>query len=127
MFYERLEKICLRNGITVSALVKALGLSTSKVTAWKKGSVPKGEVLVKIADYFGLSLDYILCRTDDIVEVNSHNTISGNNNIVGNGNTIGERLSAQENALLEIFKKMDVIKQSQLLAYAAELEKKRRL
>lgn len=121
MFYERLDAICARKGITVSSLVKALGLSTSKVTAWKNGSVPKGEILVKIADYFDLPLDYILCRTDTITETNSHNTISGNNNIIGNGNSIGEKLSEQEAALINIFKKLDVVKQAQLLTYAAEL------
>ena len=56
MFFERLETICSRKGITVSSLVKALGLSTSKVTAWKNGTVPKGDILVKIADYFAVRL-----------------------------------------------------------------------
>lgn len=123
MFYERLNEMCSRKGIAVSSLVKALGLSTSKVTAWKNGTVPKGETLVKIADYFDLPIDYLLGRTNTITETNSHNTISGNNNIVGNGNTVGEQLSDQEKALLDIFKKINVVKQAQLLAYAAELEK----
>jgi len=123
MFYERLDAICSRKGMTVSALVKSLGLSTSKVTAWKNGTVPKGETLVKIADYLDLPLDYILGRTDTITEVNSHNTISGNNNIIGNGNSIGETLSEHEAALIDIFKKLNVVKQAQLIAYAAELEK----
>lgn len=123
MFYERLEAICSRNGITVSSLVKALGLSTSKVTAWKSGSVPKGETLVKIADYFNVSVDYLLGRADTTREINSHNTIRGNNNIIGNGNNICEKPSEQETALLNIFKKLDVIRQAQLLSYAAELEK----
>lgn len=123
MFYERLESMCSRKGITVSSLVKALGLSTSKVTAWKNGSVPKGEILVKIADYLDVTVDYILGRTDTTTEINSHNTISGNNNIIGNGNRIGEKLTEQEIALIDIFGKLDVIKQAQLLSYAAELSK----
>lgn len=123
MFYERLENLCVKNGITVSSLVKALGLSTSKVTAWKNGTVPKGEILVMIADYLDVSVDYLLGRTDMITEINSHNTISGNNNIIGSGNSVGEKLSEQEAALLEIFRKVDVIKRAQLLAYAAEFSK----
>ncbi len=65
MFYERLEELCSKKSITVSSLVKELGLSTSKVTAWKNGTVPKGAILVKIADYFGVPLDYLMGRTDD--------------------------------------------------------------
>lgn len=55
--------------------------------------------------------------------INSHNTISRNNHVIGNGNIIGDKLTEQETALLDIFKKLDVIKQAQLLACVAELEK----
>lgn len=48
----------------VSTVLKALELSTSKMTAWKKGSVPSGDILVKLADYFDVSVDYLLERTD---------------------------------------------------------------
>ncbi len=65
MFYERLEELCSKNTITISTLVKELGLSTSKVTAWKNGTIPKGSTLVEIADYFGVPLDYLMGRTDD--------------------------------------------------------------
>ena len=128
MFYERLKTICLRNGITVSSLVKALGLSTSKVTAWKNGSVPKGENLVKIADYFDCSVDYLLGR-----QTGNHFNIknTGDNvGVVGQANapvTIHnaneKQLSKQEYELLKIFDSLDVVKQAKLLVFAAELEK----
>lgn len=53
----------------------------------------------------------------------SRNTVNGNNNIIGDGNIVGEYLTKQEKAILEIYQKLDVIKQAQLLAYAAELGK----
>lgn len=59
----------------------------------------------------------------DAISENSNNTVTGNNNIIGNGNTVGENLSEQEKALFNIFKNLDIVKQAQLLAYAAELEK----
>lgn len=123
MFWSNFYNVCRLNNTSPNAVCAELGLSTATATHWKNGTLPKADVLVKIADYFGVSVDYILGRTDDIAEINSHNTISGNNNIVGNGNTVGEQLSEQEKALLNIFKNMDVIKQAQLLAYAAELKK----
>ena len=57
---------------------------------------------------------------------NSNNSIFGDNNIIGDGYTINreaKKLSKQENALIDLYGKLDVIKQAQLLAYAAELEK----
>lgn len=49
MYYERLVEICRQHGTTPSALLKKIGLSTSKVTAWKNGSSPKTDVIEKIA------------------------------------------------------------------------------
>lgn len=60
MFYNKLEYLCKSNGIAVTALLIKLGISTSKGTAWKNGSVPNGELLIKLADYFDVSVDYLL-------------------------------------------------------------------
>ncbi len=47
-------------GTTPTAFVKdILHLSTSKVTAWKNGSIPKSEILIQISDYFGVSVSYL--------------------------------------------------------------------
>ncbi len=42
----------------------SIGLNKSNATFWKKGSIPKGETLQKLADYFGVSVDYLLEKTD---------------------------------------------------------------
>ena len=60
MFYQRLKKICDNRGITVTYLLKDLHISTSKGTAWKKGSSPNSEIVKKIANYFNVSTDYLL-------------------------------------------------------------------
>ena len=63
MFYQKLELLCKRQGTTPTRLlVDKLNLSSSKVTLWKNGSCPKSDVLIKIADYFGVSVDYLLDR-----------------------------------------------------------------
>jgi len=54
---------------------------------------------------------------------NSFNTVNGNNNIIGNGNTVGSSLTEHQKKLLELYNQMDIVKQAQLLAYAAELTK----
>ena len=65
MFYTTLTNLCKDNKTSITSVVKDLGLSSSKVTAWKNGSIPKGDVLSKIADYFGVTTDYLLGRTDE--------------------------------------------------------------
>ena len=50
MFYAHLKAICTKQNTTPTAVVKKLGLSTGKVTAWKNGSIPKIETLKKLAE-----------------------------------------------------------------------------
>lgn len=55
-FYSNFEIICRKNSTTPTAVVKQLQLSTSKITAWKNGSIPKAEILEKLAKYFDISV-----------------------------------------------------------------------
>lgn len=64
MFFERLEKLCSERETDISNVLNALGLSTSKGTAWRNGSIPKGDVLRKLANYFGVTTDYLLGLID---------------------------------------------------------------
>lgn len=49
MFYTNLEQACMDNGLTVTQLLKNLGLSTSFATRWKMGSQPKIDMIDKLA------------------------------------------------------------------------------
>lgn len=60
MFYDRLRELCKEKGTTLSAVLKELGLSTGSTGTWKKGQLPKGDILVKIAEYLNTSIDYIV-------------------------------------------------------------------
>ena len=60
MFYERLQQLCRERNTSVSTMLKDLGLSTGSTGNWKKGQLPKGDVLQKIAAYLETSIDYIV-------------------------------------------------------------------
>lgn len=60
MFYKQFESLCKDNATTPTRFTKeVLGLSSSKITAWKNGSIPKYETLQAIADYFNVSVGYL--------------------------------------------------------------------
>ena len=59
-FYDRLHELCKEKNTTVSKMLNELGLSTGSTGNWKKGQLPKGDVLKKIADYLNTSIDYIV-------------------------------------------------------------------
>lgn len=52
-------------GCSDSDVAKATGITKSTFTDWKKvRSVPKIDKLIKIAEYFGVSLDYLILGID---------------------------------------------------------------
>lgn len=61
----RLFELMAESGITQLKLSKETGISTGNISDWKSGrSSPKADALCKIADYLGVSVDYLLGRTD---------------------------------------------------------------
>lgn len=61
--YERVYELSKKQGISVFDLADRLDLSRNSIYSWKKSS-PKAETLQKVADYFDVSVDYLLGRTD---------------------------------------------------------------
>lgn len=63
---ERILQLIQQRNITAHKLTKDLGLSNSAITDWKKGKAkPSYGAIVKIAEYFNVSTDYLLRKTDD--------------------------------------------------------------
>lgn len=61
MFYDLYAQLCKAVGKSPSAVAQELGINKSTVTVWKKNqSTPKTDILQKIADYFGVTTDYLL-------------------------------------------------------------------
>lgn len=54
-----------KKNTTPSAVVSELGIANGSTTKWKNGAVPSGKSLSKIAEYFGVSVDYLLGKTDE--------------------------------------------------------------
>lgn len=62
-FWENFYNLCEKKRIKPSNVAKDLNISSPTVTGWKKGSPPSSERLEAIADYFGVSTDYLLGRS----------------------------------------------------------------
>ena len=61
MFYDRFKELCDQRGITCNRAALEMGLSNATPTAWKKrGLTPKADTLAMIANYFGVTTDYLL-------------------------------------------------------------------
>lgn len=62
--FERIKELAKSRGITLGALEEKLGLSRNSIYTIKNKK-PSAERLQLIADYFQVSTDYLLGRTDN--------------------------------------------------------------
>lgn len=61
--FDILKKLCDEQGISINTLEERIELGKNTLYSWKKNT-PKGSNLIKVADYFDVSTDYLLGRTD---------------------------------------------------------------
>ena len=60
MFWDIFSDLCLSAGFSPNAVAKELKIPSGSITAWKNGVVPRAKTIKKIADYFGVSTEFIL-------------------------------------------------------------------
>ncbi len=61
MFYDVFCALCAERNLTPGGAAAKIGFNRASVTVWKNnGTAPKQELLVKIADFFQVSVDYLL-------------------------------------------------------------------
>ncbi|MBP3446296.1 MAG: helix-turn-helix transcriptional regulator [Clostridia bacterium] len=62
----RLKALRKSKGITQIALQMQTGIEQALISKFESGErIPPTETLVMLADFYNVSIDYILCRTDN--------------------------------------------------------------
>lgn len=94
---ERVKDLCKSRGITVKRLEEELEIPYNTIYQWKRVA-PSLDKIQKVADYFGVSIDYLLCRTDikNLIEDNTVHTIAAHHD--------GEEWTEEELEEIERFK-----------------------
>ena len=60
MFWEIFLSLCYKRGVTPTHVVKEAKIAAGSVTKWKNGIMPRQPTIKRIADYFGVSVEYLL-------------------------------------------------------------------
>lgn len=107
MFWETFNNLCSLKNEKPTPVIKKLGISTSMATKWKNGSVPNGKTLKVIADYFGVSTDYLLGNTDERERAGAD-----------------AELSAEEKELVDLFNRVPDAQKELVLSLLRSLEQK---
>ena len=64
--YEIFEQLLQKYGVTSYKVAKEAGVTQTALSNWKTGrSTPTAKTLQKIADYFGVTVDYLMTGKDE--------------------------------------------------------------
>ena len=62
---KRLKELRLEKNLSQMKLAKIIGVSDAIICKWEKGeNEPKAGYIIKLADYFGVTRDYLLGRKE---------------------------------------------------------------
>ena len=79
-----------------------IGGSQSNLAKWEKEKLhPPADMVIKLADFFGVSTDYLLGRTDELDDLILNKPI----------------LTKEENILITLYRNMNNEKKARLVAY----------
>ena len=95
--YEIFVKLLEKYGITAYKVSKATGIAGSTFSDWKSGrSTPKQDKLQKIADYFGVSVDYLMTGKEEPKEKSQELTARDERDIKKDLDSLREKLINKE-------------------------------
>ena len=93
--YEEFEQLLQKKGVSSYKVAKEAGVTQTALSNWKSGrSTPTAKTLQKIADYFGVTIDYLMTG-DDSSEQGL--TARDNRDIAKDLDNIMEKLTSGEN------------------------------
>lgn len=68
----RIKELRTEKGVTQKEIATQTGISRSVISEYEAGKAePTANVVIKLADFFDVSTDYLLGRSDDLGAVNS--------------------------------------------------------
>lgn len=66
MFWDRFSGLCSEKNMRPGKVASLIGLSNSITTKWKNtNAIPNGDILIRISEYFDVTVDYLLGLSDD--------------------------------------------------------------
>ena len=110
-FYDNFLKLCVENGIKPSKMVESIGIKKTAASNWKsRKTKPTAYNLQKIAEYFGVTVEYLKGEEQEIENSPEE-----------------PKLSEGEKMLLDLFRQIPEERQPEaleLLQVALKMQKK---
>ena len=132
---QNILKIAKENKVNNQQLCKILNTNSSKIYDWKVGkSKPSADDVFTLADYFDVSIDYLVGRTNEqsntsctnnVNGINFSNLIQGSSAVTVNSNKNDYKgLSDEETEILNIYRSLNIRDKSTFLNLILDMEDK---
>ena len=126
---QKILALMEEKNIKQKQLADYTGISTSAISDWKKkGTNPSVDKIGLIADCLGVSIDYLLGRTDQPNGYNNNessfnNSGSNNNQNIGNGNIITTNTpdNKQTDIYSDLIEHLEALSKSEKLRAVADM------
>lgn len=136
LFKDIFIQLLQDNCISGYKLSKDLGLSEALISQWKNGrQLPNYDSINLLCDYFDISTDYLLGRTDEQTNTSCINNVTGVNfsNLIQNRSSVTvnsnkndyKGLSQEETEILDIYRSLNIREKAKFLNMALDIEKKK--
>ena len=100
---NKIRELRVEKNISMLELAAAINVSDAAISNWENDiNEPKASYLVRLANYFGCTVDYLLGREDD----------------VGNVSVMGAELNASEQKLIDCYRSLTEDGKSAFIAMA---------
>lgn len=60
LFYDNLALACKENNVRIASIVRECGGAVGSIDGWKKGSIPRSDIVAKIALRLNVSTDFLI-------------------------------------------------------------------
>lgn len=68
-FIERIDSLLLQRNEKRLTLTESMGITHSALSDWKKrGTIPSGDICVKMAKYFGVSVEWLITGNQEEIK-----------------------------------------------------------
>lgn len=96
--YEVFEQLLQSHGVSSYKVSKDTGVTQTSLSNWKAGrSTPTTKTLQRIADYFGVTIDYLMTGKEEPKEKAPELTAKDERDITKDVDRIMEKLTSDEN------------------------------
>lgn len=134
LFKDIFRQLLQDNSVSAYKISRDTGISEALISYWKSGKqLPRYDSLNLLCDYFNVSADYLLGRTNEqsntsctnnVNGINFSNLIQGSNSVTVNSNNNDYKsLSNEETEILDIYRSLNIRNKTKFLNLILDMEK----